>query len=64
MDWLWPLYGAHMGAAHGERLPPDGLADAFLCSLAESTAMTVMEPIGDTIRFRVRAAGDSPRCPI
>ena len=53
MDWLWPIYRHYI-----ERIAPEGadvseLGPIFLRSLADSTATAyVMEPIGDTIRFR------------
>jgi hypothetical protein len=55
MDWLWPLYRDHVRrhlVGGGER--DDGaLRAAFLGALADSTAtLYVMEPVGDSIRFR------------
>jgi hypothetical protein len=56
MDWLWPLYEEHIRRETGrndDHPADETMADAFLCSLAESTAtLYVMEPIGDTIRFK------------
>ena len=56
MDWLWPLYEQHVRReldwGGGE---PDmaALRSAFLGALSNSTAtLYVMEPVGDTIRFR------------
>jgi hypothetical protein len=54
MDWLWPIYEQYV-----QKLLKTSAAgtsefkDIFLSTLANSTAtLYVMEPIGDTIRFR------------
>lgn len=56
MDWLWPLYREYVRKEldwRGEAQTESALRAAFLGALAESTAtLYVMEPIGDTIRFR------------
>src|SRR4051812_14377947 len=58
MDWLWPLYEQYV-RRELERTPAGGQPDertlraAFLGALADSTAtLYVMEPVGETIRFR------------
>jgi len=52
MDWLWPLYEQYIR----RETKSDGdsqLRDSFLFALVESTAtLYVMEPIGDSIRFK------------
>lgn len=56
MDWLWPMYEQHVRREldWGGRSPESReLQTAFLEALAASTAtLYVMEPVGDTIRFR------------
>jgi hypothetical protein len=55
MDWLWPLYEKYIRAeAAREGIEgEDGLQEFFFQALVESTAtLFVMEPIGDTIKFR------------
>jgi hypothetical protein len=56
MDWLWPLYEEHIRreTTRGSQEPGDAeLKAAFLEALARSTAtLYVMEPVGDTIRFK------------
>ncbi len=56
MDWLWPLYEEHI---ERERRRLDigddvtSMRDLFLRTLSQSTAtLFVMEPVGDTIRFK------------
>lgn len=52
MDWLWPLYEEYV--RRETRNGDDAaLRDMFLGALSESTAtLYVMEPVGDTIRFK------------
>lgn len=57
MDWLWPLYKEHIFRVlclpKGADADQAVLRDRFLQSLGMSTAtLFVMEPIGDTIRFK------------
>jgi len=57
MDWLWPLYKEHVRRVleipRGEPGVQSELQHRFLQSLAASTAtLYVMEPVGDTIRFK------------
>ncbi len=56
VDWLWPLYEEHIRRETGRRgASPDeaALASAFWAALSDSTAtLYVMEPVGDTIRFK------------
>lgn len=57
MDWLWPLYEEHIRreTQRDARQDPGQaeLRGAFLSALSESTAtLFVMEPVGDTIRFK------------
>ena len=56
MDWLWPLYRQYVTRELGSSgVEPSDAAQrtAFLATLAGSTAtLYVMEPVGDTIRFR------------
>ena len=56
MDWLWPLYEQHVRREldwGGKEPDTRELRTAFLGALAGSTAtLYVMEPVGDTIRFR------------
>ena len=56
MDWLWPLYQEYVRKElrwSGRESDQEALRSAFLGSLGESTAtLYVMEPVGDTIRFR------------
>lgn len=58
MDWLWPLYEEHVrreaaGGGAPEAVPAADLQRGFLAALGESTAtLYVMEPVGDTIRFK------------
>lgn len=70
MDWLWPLYRQHVrracldaeGGAQASTEPL--LRAAFLRALAESTAtLFVMEPVGDTIRFRGLGRWPLPEVP-
>ena len=65
MDWLWPIYEEYV-----QRLLETGAAgtsdvkDIFLSTLANSTAtLYVMEPIGDTIRFRGLGKWTLPEVP-
>ena len=56
MDWLWPLYMPYVerefGRA-GSAVTGTTVPEAFMNTLASSTAtLFVMEPMGDTIRFR------------
>ena len=57
MDWLWPMYKEHVYRVLC--LPKDAMGEQavlkqrFLQALGNSTAtLYVMEPIGDTIRFK------------
>ena len=56
MDWIWPLYEEYVRREVDRRTVEPGQAElqaAFLTALAESTAtLYVMEPVGDTIRFK------------
>lgn len=57
MDWLWPLYEEHvrreLGGSAPEQPSASDLQREFLAALGESTAtLYVMEPVGDTIRFK------------
>ena len=57
MDWLWPLYKEHIFRVLclAKDADPDQsvLQSRFLQSLRSSTAtLYVMEPVGDTIRFK------------
>jgi hypothetical protein len=56
MDWLWPLYQQYIRRQldwSGQDPAESALRTAFLDALAQSTAtLYVMEPVGDTIRFR------------
>ena len=67
MDWLWPLYEEHVRKQlewSDRQSDERGLRSAFLGSLADSTAtLYVMEPIGDTIRFRGLGRWPLPEVP-
>ena len=57
MDWLWPLYEEHVRRVlclpKKDEVDQSLLQQRFLRSLGASTAtLYVMEPIGDTIRFK------------
>lgn len=56
VDWLWPLYEEHIvreSSRGGEKPDQATLKEAFLSALRESSAtLYVMEPVGDTIRFK------------
>ncbi len=56
MDWLWTLYREHVTrAATRQSDKPDSklMQSLFLEAVGDSTAtLYVMEPIGDTIRFK------------
>ena len=67
MDWLWPLYEEHVRKQlewSDRQSDERGLRSAFLGSLADSTAtLYVMEPVGDTIRFRGLGRWPLPEVP-
>ncbi len=67
MDWLLPIYEGYLQREHDRRQDSgQGLAlqEFFMQTLAESTAtLFVMEPLGDTIRFRGLGRWDLPRVP-
>ncbi len=57
MDWLWPLYKEHvyrvLCVQKDAEVEQSVLQQRFLKSLGGSTAtLYVMEPVGDTIRFK------------
>ena len=54
MDWLWPIYEEYIQKRmQAEGRSPDEFKNIFLSTLAISTAtLYVMEPIGETIRFK------------
>ena len=53
MDWLWPLYAEHVGRLADDSGDQSVLQEHFIASLLRSTAtLYIMEPIGDTIRFK------------
>ena len=57
MDWLWPIYQEHvyrvMCLSQDDDVEQSALQHRYLQSLSNSTAtLYVMEPVGDTIRFR------------
>ncbi len=54
MDWLWPIYQEYVHRlSETKQFKSMELGQVFLKILANSTAtLYVMEPIGDTIRFR------------
>ena len=65
MDWLLPIYEGYLerenGRKKGGTLDPQQL---FLQTLATSTAtLFVMEPVGDTIRFRGLGRWKLPEVP-
>jgi hypothetical protein len=67
MDWLWGLYREHItraaGRAHGK---PDAqqMQAMFLDAVGASTAtLYVMEPVGDTIRFKGLGRWPLPEVP-
>jgi hypothetical protein len=67
MDWLWPLYQEYVERQFRSM---DGdpsqsvLQQAFLRSLGQSTAtLYVMEPVGDTIRFKGLGRWQLPKVP-
>src|SRR4051812_32774016 len=67
MDWLWPLYQEYVRKEldwSGKEPDERALGTAFMSSLAESTAtLYVMEPVGDTIRFRGLGRWPLPEVP-
>ena len=57
MDWLWPMYKEHiyrvLCLSKDADVEQSVLQERFLQSLGNSTAtLYVMEPVGDTIRFK------------
>mgnify|MGYP007063399759 FL=1 len=68
MDWLWPLYKEHvrrvLGLSRDESGNQKALQHRFLQSLGASTAtLYVMEPVGDTIRFKGLGKWPLPKVP-
>ena len=68
MDWLWPLYEEHVRRVleipRGEPGDQSSLQHAFLKALGGSTAtLYVMEPVGDTIRFKGLGKWPLPKVP-
>jgi hypothetical protein len=50
LDWLWPIYEQHVRKLSS---PGDDLGRSFFAALGQSSAtLYVMEPIGETIRFK------------
>ncbi len=54
MDWLWPIYRAHVERERERQSSGAvGESELFMQALAQSTAtLFVMEPKGDSIRFK------------
>ena len=57
LDWLWPIYEEHIRrvlcVAKGAEVEQPVLQQQFFKSLGASSAtLYVMEPVGDTIRFK------------
>jgi hypothetical protein len=55
MDWLWPLFEPYVRRRliRDADVSQEALFAAFMDALAESTAtLYVMEPVGETIRFK------------
>lgn len=53
MEWIWPIYEEHVGRLTGEGADDRTNQATFMRSLAESTVtLYVMEPMGNTIRFK------------
>ena len=53
MDWLWPLYAEHIARLADDSEDQSVLQETFIAALLRSTAtLYIMEPIGDTIRFK------------
>ena len=65
MDWLWPIYKEYVvRLSGGEGVDSSTLGVAFMKILANSTAtLYVMEPVGDTIRFRAMGQWPLPDVP-
>ena len=65
MDWLWPIYQEYVTRlAESGQVQSSDLGNAFLEILANSIAtLYVMEPIGDTIRFRAMGQWPIPDVP-
>lgn len=65
MDWLWPIYQEYVTRLAGtSQTQSSDLGHAFLEILANSIAtLYVMEPIGDTIRFRAMGQWPIPDVP-
>src|SRR5689334_1773472 len=67
MDWLWGLYKEYVNRSAGrQQKSPDAalVRTLFLDCVRQSTATVyVMEPIGDTIRFRGLGRWTLPEVP-
>ena len=66
MDWLWPIYEEYVRRLAGEEgeNSQKALQQCFLSILASSIAtLYVMEPVGDTIRFKALGRWGLPNVP-
>ena len=67
MDWLWPLYEEYVGRqlrSSDKAGDQRAIQEAFLTSLGQSTAtLYVMQPVGDTIRFKGLGRWPLPEVP-